>query len=276
VIYDMLRENRSIMENNSAKGADIMQSKKLIVQLGYLVLLGILEGCATTAKDPQDPWEGWNRGVQIFNDKFDDYAMKPIAKGYQWITPSFVDLGVSNFFSNINDIGVTINDLLQFKIEQTGLDGSRFIVNTVAGVAGLIDVAATMDLPKHNEDFDQTMGVWGIPTGPYLVLPFFGPSSPRGVGGLIGDGAMNPVSYFIGTGVSGGLFVFSGIDLRADNLTNEKVASEAAVDRYAFFKSAYFQQREYLVNDGNMPEDSNLLDVDEDLNEDGFAPVKPY
>jgi phospholipid-binding lipoprotein MlaA len=253
-----------------------MQSKKLIVQLGYLVLLGILEGCATTAKDPQDPWEGWNRGVQIFNDKFDDYAMKPIAKGYQWITPSFVDLGVSNFFSNINDIGVTINDLLQFKIEQTGLDGSRFIVNTVAGVAGLIDVAATMDLPKHNEDFDQTMGVWGIPTGPYLVLPFFGPSSPRGVGGLIGDGAMNPVSYFIGTGVSGGLFVFSGIDLRADNLTNEKVASEAAVDRYAFFKSAYFQQREYLVNDGKMPEDSNLLDVDEDLNEDGFAPVKPY
>jgi phospholipid-binding lipoprotein MlaA len=254
-----------------------MQSKKLIAQLGYLVLLGILEGCATTSKDPQDPLEGWNRGVQIFNDKFDDYAMKPIAEGYQWITPSFVDQGVSNFFSNINDIGVTINDLLQFKIEQTGMDGSRFIVNTVAGVAGFIDVAAMIDLPKHNEDFDQTMGVWGIPSGPYLVLPFFGPSSPRGVGGLIGDGAMNPISYFIGTGVSGGLFVFSGIDQRADNLANEKVATEAAVDRYAFFKSAYFQQRKYLIYDGNLPEEeSDLLEIDEDLKKENLAPVKPY
>jgi phospholipid-binding lipoprotein MlaA len=254
-----------------------MQSKKLVAQLGCLVLLSTLEGCATTAKDPQDPWEGWNRGVQIFNDKFDDYAMKPIAEGYQWITPSFVDLGVSNFFSNINDVGVTINDLLQFKIKQTGMDGSRFIVNTVAGVAGLIDVAATMDLPKHNEDFDQTLGVWGVPAGPYLVLPFLGPSSPRGVGGLIGDGAMNPISYLFGSGIAGGLYVFNGVDLRADNLTNEKVASEAAVDRYAFFKSAYFQQRKYLIHDGNVPEEeSDLLELDEDVKKENLAPVKPY
>lgn len=253
-----------------------MQQKKLIAQLGYIILLAILGGCATTAKDPQDPLQGWNRGVQIFNDKFDDYAMKPIAKGYQWITPSFVDRGVSNFFSNINDVGVTINDLLQFKIEQTGMDGSRFIVNTVAGVAGFIDVAATMDLPKHNEDFDQTLGVWGVPTGPYLVLPFLGPSSPRGVGGLIGDGAMNPITYFLGTGVAGGLFVFNGVDQRADNLANEKIASEAAVDRYAFFKSAYFQQREYLIHDGNVPEGEDLLDIDEEFNKDNLAPVRPY
>jgi phospholipid-binding lipoprotein MlaA len=109
------------------------------------------------------------------------------------------------------------------------------------------------------------------------VLPFFGPSSPRGVGGLIGDGAMNPISYFIGTGVSGGLFVFSGIDQRADNLANEKVATEAAVDRYAFFKSAYFQQRKYLIYDGNLPEEeSDLLEIDEDLKKENLAPVKPY
>ncbi|MGZ5011901.1 MAG: MlaA family lipoprotein [Methylobacter sp.] len=253
-----------------------MQPKKLITQLGCLVLLITFEGCATTAKDPQDPWEGWNRGVQIFNDKFDDYAMKPIAEGYQWITPSFVDTGVSNFFSNFNDIGVTINDLLQFKIEQTGMDGSRFLVNTVAGVAGFIDVATTMDLPKHNEDFDQTLGVWGIPTGPYLVLPFFGPSSPRGVGGLIGDVAMNPISYFDTGVVSSGLFALNGVDLRADNLTNEKVATEAAVDRYSFFKSAYFQQRKYLIYDGNLPEDSDLLEIDEDIKKENLAPVKPY
>jgi len=254
-----------------------MQPKKLITQLGCLVLLGILEACATTAKDPQDPLEGWNRGVQTFNDKLDEYAMKPIAKGYQWITPSFVDTGVSNFFSNINDIGVTINDLLQFKIEQTGMDGSRFIVNTVAGVAGFVDVAAMIDLPKHNEDFDQTMGVWGIPSGPYLVLPFFGPSSPRGVGGLIGDAAMNPISYLDSGVVSSGLFGVNAVDLRADNLANEKVATEAALDRYAFFKSAYFQQRKYLIYDGNVPEEeSDLLELDEEDLKGNLAPVRPY
>jgi len=253
-----------------------MQQKKLMIQLGCLILAGTLAGCATTAKDPQDPLEGWNRGVQTFNDKLDDYAMKPIAKGYQWITPSFVDQGVSNFFSNINDIGVTINDLLQFKISQTGLDGSRFIVNTIAGVAGFVDVAAMIDLPKHNEDFDQTMGVWGVPTGPYLVLPFFGPSSPRGVGGLVGDAAMNPISYIDSGVISSGLFGVNAIDLRADNLTTEKIATEAAVDRYAFFKSAYFQHRDYLIHDGNMPEGSDYLEIDDDFNEDNLAPVKPY
>lgn len=253
-----------------------MQQKKLMTQLGCLVLLATVAGCATTAKDPQDPLEGWNRGVQTFNDKLDDYAMKPVAKGYQWITPTFVDQGVSNFFSNINDIGVTINDLLQFKIGQTGLDGSRFIVNTIAGVAGFIDVAAMIDLPKHNEDFDQTMGVWGIPAGPYLVLPFFGPSSPRGVGGLIGDAAMNPISYIDSGAISSGLFGLNAVDLRADNLTSEKIATEAAVDRYAFFKSAYFQHRDYLIHDGNVPEGSDYLEVDDDFNEDNLAPIKPY
>jgi len=253
-----------------------MQQKKLMSPLGFLVLLSTLGGCATVANDPKDPYEEWNRGVQSFNDNLDDYAMKPIAKGYRWITPSFVDQGVTNFFGNIRDIGVTINDLLQCKIEQTGMDGSRFIVNTIAGVAGFVDVATMIDLPKHNEDFDQTLGVWGVPTGPYLVLPFFGPSSPRGVGGLVGDAAMNPISYIDSGIITGGLFALNAADLRADNLDTEKIASEAAVDRYAFFKSAYFQQREYLIHDGNLPEGEDLLDIDEDFNEDNLAPVKPY
>jgi phospholipid-binding lipoprotein MlaA len=104
-----------------------------------------LDGCATTAHDPMDPYEGWNRGVQTFNDNLDDYVMKPIAEGYQWIMPTFADRGVTNFFSNLNDISVTLNDLFQFKISQTGMDGSRFIVNSIAGV-GLIDVAEMIDL----------------------------------------------------------------------------------------------------------------------------------
>lgn len=254
-----------------------MQQKKLMTRLGCLVLLATVAGCATIAKDPQDPFEGWNRGVQTFNDNLDDYAMKPIAKGYQWITPSFVNRGVTNFFSNINDIGVTLNDLMQFKIAQTGQDGSRFLVNTIAGVAGFVDVAEMIDLPRHNEDFDQTMGVWGVPSGPYLVLPFFGPSSPRGVGGLIGDAAMNPISYLDSGIITGGLFALNAVDLRADNLSTEKIATEAAVDRYSFFKSAYFQHREYLIHDGNMPEGSDLFDIDEEeINKDNLAPVKPY
>lgn len=265
----------SIIKNNSKSRENVMQQKKLMPPLGFLVLLTTLGGCATVANDPKDPYEEWNRGVQSFNDNLDDYAMKPVAKGYRWITPSFVDQGVTNFFGNIRDIGVTINDLLQCKIAQTGMDGSRFLVNSIAGIGGLVDVASLIDLPKHNEDFDQTLGVWGVPMGPYLVLPFFGPSSPRGVGGLVGDAAMNPISYIDSGIITGSLFALNAADLRADNLDTEKIASEAAVDRYSFFKSAYFQQREYLIHDGNLPEGVDLLDLDEDF-EDNLAPVKPY
>ncbi|MFA6052079.1 MAG: VacJ family lipoprotein [Methylobacter sp.] len=277
----MLREKQSRIQSNSEIGGDAMRKKKLMTQLGRLALFGMLAGCATatttTTTDARDPWENWNRGVQTFNDNLDDYAMKPLAKGYHWVMPSFADRGVTNFFSNLNDIGVTLNDLFQFKISQTGLDGSRFIVNTVAGVGGLIDVAEMIDLPKHNEDFDQTLGVWGVPTGPYLVLPLFGPSSPRGVGGLIGNAAMNPISYVGSGAVTGGLFGLNAADQRSDNLSTEKIATEAALDRYAFFKSAYFQQREYLVNDGIMPEGEEfILEEDEESNKNGSTPVKPY
>jgi phospholipid-binding lipoprotein MlaA len=262
-----------------------MYKKKLLTSLVFIALTGTLNGCATTAKDPRDPLENWNRGMQSFNDHLDDYAMKPLAKGYQWIMPSFADQGVSNFFSNINDIGVTLNDLLQFKLSQTGMDGSRFIVNTVAGVGGLVDVASMIDLPKHDEDFDQTLGYWGIPSGPYLVLPLFGPSSPRGLSGLVGDAAMNPFTYVgfgvfpgidngLGSAISGGLFALNAIDLRADNLGTEKIASEAAVDRYDFFKNAYFQQRDYLVNDGQAPAGHEAFDIDKEFDQDNGAPIK--
>jgi len=274
-LWYVTRKSIRNKNNNELKG-NVMKMKKLLTQLGRLVLFGMLGGCATIANDPMDPLEGWNRGVQTFNDNLDKYAMKPVAKGYQWVMPSFADRGVTNFFSNLNDIGVTLNDLLQFKISQTGMDGSRFLVNTVVGVAGFVDVAAMIDLPKHNEDFDQTLGVWGMPTGPYLVLPLFGPSSPRGVGGLIGDAAMNPISYIDSGVITGGLFGLNAADQRADNLSTEKIATEAAIDRYAFFKSAYFQRREYLIHDENVPEGEMILEEGEEFDKDGSAPVKPY
>ncbi|MEN8261820.1 MAG: VacJ family lipoprotein [Pseudomonadota bacterium] len=252
-------------------------SGKVLSSLVLAAFITGLSGCATVANDPRDPWEGWNRGVQTFNDKVDQYAMKPVAKGYRWITPSFVDRGVTNFFSNIDDIGVTINDLLQFKLKQGGLDAGRFVVNTVAGVAGFVDVASMINLPKHNEDFGQTLGAWGVATGPYLVLPFFGPNSPRDTLGLVGDAAMNPVTYVDITGVRVGLFALKAIDTRADNLGTTEIADEAAVDRYEFYRDSYIQRRRYLVYDGNPPIDGEEeYELDEEFESEEMAPVKPF
>ncbi len=255
-----------------------MQDRKTgtLAAVGVMVLLS---GCATThVNDPGDPWEGWNRGAQSFNDGVDDYVMKPVANGYRWITPSFVDTGITNFFSNIGDIRVLINDALQGKFAQSGMDTARFLINTTAGVGGFVDIASEIDLPRHKEDFDQTLGIWGFPAGPYLVLPFLGPSSPRGVFGLMGDAAMNPISYTgvyfassgLSTAVSGGLGAVNATDLRADNLETEKVAAEAALDRYAFFRGAYLSQRNYLIHDGNVP-DEDVLKLEE-----GHGPISPY
>ncbi|MFU8788287.1 MAG: VacJ family lipoprotein [Methylobacter sp.] len=175
---------------------------------GASVISSILAGCASGGINvsEKDPWEGWNREVQGFNDDFDSAIIKPVARGYSSVVPEFVNDGLGNFFSNLNDIGVTVNDLLQFKMEQGGMDASRFLINTTVGVGGLIDVAAMMDLPKHNEDFGQTLGFWGVPAGDYLVVPFLGASSPRELVGVVGDALMNPLTYSFVFAGSGTLF----------------------------------------------------------------------
>lgn len=228
--------------------------------------LGVLSGCATTGQyaDERDPFEGFNRNVQVFNDKLDQYALKPVAEGYQWVTPDFVDKGVSNFFSNLDDVIVTLNDLLQFKFGQAAEDGSRFVINTTLGIAGLFDVATGFGFEKNNEDFDQTLGAWGVPTGPYLVLPFFGPSSPRGVVGLAGDFVSDPISYASGWDARLALRTTEVVDFRADNLSTSEVIDEAALDEYEFIRDSYFQRREYLVYDGNPPEDEEMFFEEEE------------
>jgi phospholipid-binding lipoprotein MlaA len=147
---------------------------KTAFKLGLLVLTAILNGCATTGVDPADPWEDWNRDVSSFNDAFDETIMKPMAEGYTWAAPDVVSGGVTNFFSNIQDVGVTINDLLQFKLGQAAEDGSRLVINSTVEIAGVIDVATMVGLEKHREDFGQTLGVWGVPSEPYMILPFWG------------------------------------------------------------------------------------------------------
>jgi len=227
-----------------------------------------LSGCATTAPAPEktDPWIGWNHGAQSFNDNIDKVILKPVAKGYQWITPSFVNEGVTNFFSNIKDIGVTINDLLQLKVNQGGMDARRLLVNSTVGVAGFIDVAKLMDLPKHDEDFGQTLSVWGVPSGSYLVLPFFGPSNPRDALGIVGDALFNPLTYVSAFGTTAISAAIAGskavdvVDRRANLMTTEKIINEGSVNRYEFIKNSYEQNRDFLIHDGNSSQDVDLLD----------------
>ncbi|MGH8558409.1 MAG: MlaA family lipoprotein [Methylococcales bacterium] len=237
-------------------------------QLSVFAVLFWLGGCATTGTDPRDPWEKWNRGVQSFNDSADDYVLKPVAQGYQWITPSFVDRGVTNFFSNIGDIRVTLNDFLQFKVGQGSEDFTRFLINTTLGAGGLVDVGALLEFEQHDEDFDQTLGAWGTPTGPYLVLPLIGPSSPRGALGLVGDAAVNPVAYINFPAVSLGLTGVKHTDQRADLLSASKIVDEAALDRYEFLRNAYLQRREFLIHDGNPPIEDEEDIFGEDLDKD--------
>jgi phospholipid-binding lipoprotein MlaA len=243
-----------------------------------LILSGALGGCVTTSTpgetNANDPLEDWNRGAQSFNDDVDDVILKPMAKGYLWATSDAVDEGVTNFFSNLNDIGVTVNDLLQFKLLQAGMDMSRFLVNTTAGVVGIFDVAKHIDLPKHDEDFGQTLGYWGIPSGPYLVLPFAGASSPRDAVGLLGDAILSPLTYtfLFSGGIVNAVSLASGAvdvaDTRAGLMSTEKMIDEASVDRYEFIKNSYQQHRDYLVNDGNVPElDNNGFDIDKELSD---------
>jgi phospholipid-binding lipoprotein MlaA len=242
-----------------------MKNNKLFVSCCLVVAL---TGCATTGTNPIDPWEDWNRDVQSFNDELDEYVLKPVAEGYDWIMPDFAHKGITNFFSNIDDIAVIINDLLQGKLTQTGEDTARFLLNTTLGIGGFVDVAAEVNLPKHDEDFDQTLGVWGVPGTPYIVLPIFGPSSPRGIGGLIADAAMNPINYFTGPFISSGLSVLNLIDRRADALALEKIATEAAIDRYSFFRDSYIAQRKSLVLDGKESKDEdNGFNIDKALDE---------
>jgi phospholipid-binding lipoprotein MlaA len=238
------------------------------LSLTSLAISIALGGCASTGSHPNDEWQGWNQGAQSFNDTVDKAVLKPLAKGYEAITPEPVDEGVTNFFSNLNDIGVTVNDVLQLKFLQGGMDLSRFVINSTAGVAGVFDVAKLVDLPKHNEDFGQTLGFWGVPSGSYLVLPFVGPSSPRDFVGILGDALLNPLTYVSGFGgvaanaATAGARLVDVTDTRAGLMTTEKVIDEGSINRYDFIKNAYEQRREYLIHDGNPP--SNDIDLEEE------------
>lgn len=227
-----------------------------------------LGGCASTSHNPKDPLESFNRGVYQFNDTLDKAVTKPVAQGYSAVVPPPLKLMISNFFSNLNDITVAINNLLQFKIVDALSDGGRVVVNTTVGLFGVADVASAVGMKKHNEDFGQTLGYWGINSGPYLVLPFFGPSSVRDGVGLVGDSSTNPLHRIEPVDERNQIIATSVVDKRAILLNKEEVLDTAALDRYAFIRDGYLQRRRSLVYDGDPPREKF---EDED---DGSVPDK--
>jgi len=212
-------------------------------------------GCATIgALDERDPLEGFNRGVYSFNQGMDKVIFDPLSKLYQAITPEFVDKGITNFFSNLGDIAVVANDILQFKITQAYSDTVRFLVNSTLGLLGFFDVSSTMGLDKHNEDFGQTLAHWGVGSGgPYLVVPFFGSYTFRHATGAVADSVLNPVFYLESDELRAGLLTLNYVDVKSDLLIAKDLAAEAALDEYEFIKNAYFTKRESLINDGALP-----------------------
>ena len=204
----------------------------------------------------KDPWESMNRSIFWFNEKLDDNLLRPVAKSYRYVMPDPLEVAIRNVFSNMNEIPVTFNNILQLKFNNALQSSGRLLVNTTAGLGGILDVASKLGLEKQNEDFGQTLGFYGVSPGPYLVLPLLGPSSARDLGGLPIDLATDPVAVgswfvapFIGPVVSATRFA----DMRARLLENDKTLEDASLDKYEFMREAYLQRRQHLVHDGNPP-----------------------
>ena len=216
----------------------------------FLCLSVLVSGCAT-GPNKQDPFEPMNRKIYAFNKAVDTAYLKPIAKGYTNILPAPARTGVSNFFRNLGVIVTTLNDALQLKFEKVPVDIMRFSTNLVFGMGGLIDVATYARIPYNDEDFGQTLGYWGFGSGPYLVLPFFGPSNVRDGLALPVDIYVSPIYDAIGDeGVRWGLLALYVVDTRANLLGAESFLEQAALDQYSFLRDTYLQRREYLVRDG--------------------------
>ncbi len=227
----------------------------------FILLTAILvTGCASVPNsNPKDPFESYNRSIFKFNESLDKHILKPVAQGYNSILPEPIKIMLNNFFSNVDDIGVTVNDFLQFKIRQGASDGIRVLFNTTFGIGGLINVTSRLD--KHNEDFGQTLGYWGIGSGPYLMLPFFGPSSVRDGVGLYGDGLTNVIINDHDVPTRNSLYLLGVIHERAGLMEQEKVLDDVA-DRYAFIRDFYLARRQSLVYDGNPPREKHIDEED--------------
>lgn len=224
------------------------------LQLVLVTAVVMLTGCASgNGPGNNDPLEPYNRAMFEFNDAFDRNIARPTAEAYKETMPPAVQSGVSNFFSNLDDFWVLINDLLQLKFEQAASDFSRVIWNSTIGLLGLVDVATPMGLPKHDEDFGQTLGSWGVGEGAYIVLPILGPSTLRDTGGLVADWEYDPLINIEDNETYWGAVMLRGIDTRAELLGATRLMEQSGADPYTFMRDAYLQHRRNLVYDGNPP-----------------------
>lgn len=217
----------------------------------FLIALGPLNSFAqeTGEEADIDPWQGYNRAVYGFNATIDRAVLKPVAKGYQTVTPRPARSAIDNFFSNLDDIDNAVNNLLQGKPGQSVSDITRFLVNSTLGVGGLLDPASEIGLEKHQEDFGQTLRVWGFPEGPYFIVPFMGPSTVTATLGRPVGSALDPVRYYHPVDHRNVLLGLRFIDEREGLLASERLISG---DEYIFVRDAYLQRREYLINDGQV------------------------
>ncbi|MCM5705756.1 MlaA family lipoprotein [Larsenimonas salina] len=245
-----------------------MGSKATVTAMALAGL--VTTGCASTngqQSNPQDPWEGYNRAVFSFNDTLDRYALKPVAEGYDYVTPEPVQDGVGNFFNNLGEVGNFLNSLMQWKLSAAGVAGSRFLLNTTLGLGGLLDPAGRMGLERQPEDFGQTLATWGVGQGPYLVWPFLGPSTVRDSAGFPVNWYTDPVTYIDDDPTRWSFRALDIVDTRAGLLDQESLMQG---DRYSFVRDAYLQRRQFLINDGKATKDP-FASGDVDFNDDDFA-----
>jgi phospholipid-binding lipoprotein MlaA len=238
------------------------------------VLVLFVSGCATVPAgkpDPRDPWEKFNRSMYTINDSLDRAIAKPVAKGYKKVTPQFVRTGISNAITNIDTVSTIVNGLLQGKVKQAGRDSARFLLNSTLGLAGLFDPASAAGFEYNEEDFGQTLGVWGIQSGPYLMLPIFGPSTVRDAFARIPDQYTYPVNYLEDDSTRYLIRGVDFVDLRA-GLLDLDAQIERSYDKYAFIRNAWLQRREFQVRDGNVEDQS--LELEEGMLDEP-APEEP-
>jgi phospholipid-binding lipoprotein MlaA len=244
------------------------------------VVLGILlavsaAGCVTLPPNakpaPQDPWESWNRGVYKVNDALDRAVAKPVARTYVRAVPAPVRTGISNVQSNLRVTTVMVNNALQGKFVAAASDFARFVVNLTVGVGGLLDPATEMGLDRHDEDFGQTLGHWGVPPGPFVEIPVLGPSSARDAPARIVDYFTGPTHYIKNNSIAWGLYGLFLVDTRASVLSLDETLSKV-YDPYAFIRDAYLQRREYLIS-GEKPSEEPLLDPGADEPESPKTPT---
>ena len=230
------------------------------------VLAFLMKSCATTKEGQPnvDPFEPVNRGIYKFNDAADIYFFKPLAKGYQKVTPDVVETGIGNFFNNLTYPVTIINDLLQGKFSQAGSDTLRLLMNSTFGVFGFLDVASKVGLERHEEDFGQTFARWGVPQGPYIVVPLLGPRTVRSGIGTIADYQVSPLIQYHDSSVRDKMILLWTIEGRAALIGPDELVQEA-FDPYLFLRDTYFQNREFLNNDGAVDEEKFLEEDFEDF-----------